>query len=329
MFSRSDDDNKETVTVYTDIDKLTVAFNAENVALLAEGSSPTVTDDGVLTVDTALVAHVVSDGFPAATGNAADTTTRDYEADDTFSGSFGGAEGEYSCTGGTCMAEAGENGLTTLTGTWTFTPSEDEMTLLPDDDYLHFGYWSQEPISDEGTYAFRSFHAGSGSNAFTADDVSDLTGTASYAGPAGGMYIRKTLDAASGAPDVVSSGTFTADTNLTATFGQIPEENVGADTIAPADFFSIKGTVDNFMDGNTSISDWSVKLNKTTFENDVNTFDGTTTGSEGANAGTWQGRFFGNGDPDTTDHPGSVAGEFNAHFLNGHVNGAFGAVRQD
>ena len=58
-------------------------------------------------------------------------------------------------------------------------------------------------------------------------------------------------------------------------------------------------------------------------------FTGATSAVPAA-AGTWNGTFFGNAD--TTDdadeqYPTAVAGEFDGHFRNGHVAGAFGATR--
>ena len=114
--------------------------------------------------------------------------------------------------------------------------------------------------------------------------------------------------------------------------------------------FSISGTVENFVDGGKSIDDgWTVKLNKASFvtraedgavRDHTNVFtDGTTEGTKGAAAGTWSGQFFGTHTAPVaatgTDAavpatpPSGVAGEFNAHFSNGHVAGGFGAVKQD
>ena len=103
--------------------------------------------------------------------------------------------------------------------------------------------------------------------------------------------------------------------------------------------------VNNFRDGTMKLDGWSVDLKRADFVNRdegvlpaaaadreySGTFDGATTGG-----GTWSGQFFGASAPDdgNTDDvnesimPSGVAGEFNGHFVNGHVNGAFGAVKQ-
>ena len=93
----------------------------------------------------------------------------------------------------------------------------------------------------------------------------------------------------------------------------------------------------DFMDGGKSLHGWTVNLNKATFADRVGTqtsnhesnFAATTAGSETAAKGAWRGGFFGNpAVPGADTYPGSVSGEFNANFANGHVSGAFGAVKQ-
>ena len=198
--------------------------------------------------------------------------------------------------------------------------------------------------SDGTTYDVNAFSGGAmsfatGATTDATNNVDELEGTASYAGPAGGMYVRKSLTS-DGDVDAATHGNFTAHANLTAKFG--------GDAVAADDQFSISGMVKNFMDGTTSLDGWSVDLKRANFVDRVEatgatdpstpnhrgTFSGATTGD-----GTWSGQFFG---PTTTDdnatadvdegadaYPSGVAGEFNAHFTNGHVSGAFGAVKQD
>ena len=80
---------------------------------------------------------------------------------------------------------------------------------------------------------------------------------------------------------------------------------------------------------------WTVELMKAGFASgatglDGDTFSGATTGD-----GQWQGRFIGTFGTDADDTPAvgtppsGVAGEFNGHFTNGHVIGAFGATMQE
>ena len=252
-----------------------------------------------------------------------------------FSGTFDGAEGTYECATGDCsIVRSAEGDLTLVGATWTFTPDDDVTVDVPDPDYLHFGYWMRTTAGDDGNaYDFDTFS--NGKLAFGVGDVNTaveaLEGTASYAGPASGLYVRKALDSSGGVTSA-RHGNFTADTNLTASFG--------GNDVALSNQFSIEGTIKNFMDGTTALSGWSVELEQASFAGEgagtrANTFDdGATTGG-----GAWSGAFFGavtENDGDTPDvdesetgYPSGVAGEFDAHFSNGHVNGAFGAELQD
>ena len=263
-----------------------------------------------------------------------------------FKGTFHGVPGEYTCTAGTCEAEADKDGnLESLSGDWTFTPAERDadkdgphvvMGVTDMTDYLQFGYWMESTAEEDGStsYRFKAFSGGGMpfGGVVAADTnnpaIAAVLGTATYAGPAGGLYVHKTgtLDEVESA----MSGSFTANANLKAYFGEHTD-------VPPGSQFSIHGTVDGFRDGSRSLEGWSVKLNSASFfeaPNHSNEFDGTTTGSATSSAGTWSGQFFGvpgtaAGEDAATTHPSGVAGEFNGHFSNGHVNGAFGAELQD
>ena len=165
----------------------------------------------------------------------------------------------------------------------------------------------------------------------------ELQGTASYTGDAAGRYVRSE---GLGANEdlVVSNGEFIAEANLTAIFGS------GDGTIAAADQFSISGSISNFMDGSDDLG-WTLMLNSADLgtNRDAMTqepspsmtpgpaFSGTTTGDASAREGAWSGTMYGADDTTTTsvvEHPTGVTGEFNGHFSNGHVIGAFGATEE-
>ena len=261
-----------------------------------------------------------------------DTDTEDVD-ERTFMGMFHGVPGTYTCTtagagsSGCTLINNDDGDLVQIVGTLTFTPEEQETGddpymvagVIPDADYLAFGYWVQATEGDDGTeYDVAVFS--NGSQAFSGT-ISTLTGTAEYSGGAAGLYVLKTGDVASAVPS--ASGHFTAEANLTARFG--------GDAIAVNDQFEVEGAITNFQDadGNTINSAWSVDLNK--IEN-LNTgtapFTGTTTGG-----GSWTATFYGNpatttpATPAAEQYPTGVAGEFNAHFANGHVVGGYGATR--
>ena len=302
--------------------------------------------------------YIKSDNFPTG-----DTASVSYESDDPattdtdeetgggkkFSGTFHGIPGEFVCTAGqgtACTATNNKKGiLATFTETWTFKPTVagarmPVMGTILDTDFLTFGYWLQSTENDDGSmkYQIDTFATGADVYEFTALQDTDGTGevvfgSATYAGKATGMYAKSTFsDKGEGSPS--ASGQFTADANLTAYFG--------GDDVAVNNQYSISGTVNNIRDtsGMPIDSSWTVKLNKAGFGasgNTVtaptgvtaaaNTFYGTTTGGGG-----WQGQFFGLSTVGTATsgrkQPTGVAGEFNGHFTNGHVIGAFGATEK-
>ena len=278
-----------------------------------------------------------------------DEDTEDLKENEVI-GSFNGIPGTYICTAGNCTIGTDENGrVDTFTGTWTFTPTEAGSKMMvqdviPDADFLTFGYWLQATEQDDGStkYGINSFYAGA--QPFAAGLT--VEGTAEYSGKATGMYARKTFnDKGVGTP--TSSGQFTADANLMAYFG--------GNDVAVNLKNSITGTVSNFMDdsGNMIDDDWSVKLNRAAISSGADPAGsitliiaaGDTVGTTARPAtttggGSWQGAFYGNpmnadgaivNDPDplaAENAPTGVAGEFNAHFSNGHVIGAFGATKK-
>ena len=267
----------------------------------------------------------------------------------TLKGTFDGASGVFSCVAADCSVVVEDKKFAGFGQPWIFTaaPGATIDTLVTDADYLHFGYWKQATEDADGVvgYDFQSFSGGEQSfgmdniGPLTDDDATYVRGTASYAGPAAGLYVRKSL-MPDGSTASATSGSFTAHAKLGAHFGQNAKK-----TIAPANLYSIWGTVGNFRDGTTRLDGWTVELKRASFDGldgagggaYTDTFKGETTGG-----GSWNGQFFGvstegsAGDDTATpvepavpaSMPSSVAGEFDATFNNGQVNGAFGAVKQ-
>ena len=283
-----------------------------------------------------------------STGTGAETldygpdTDANNEYRATFDGNFNGIPGTYTCDG-TCMATLSGGKLTSLTGTWNFTP-DNAKAMIPgvdhDGDFLAFGWWLRSvPVDDadeDNAYTVGTFATGSVPYTVAMAQRAAVTGTAKYSGPAGGKFALKTLNS-DGSVATLRAGHFTADASLTATFAQ-----TSTSSIAPNQLHSITGTVNNFEDGygNDIDSNWSVTLMKAGFGaggslnerdstiTDADTFGGTTSGN-----GTWQGRFFGPDVDNPTDNnpikPNGVAGEFTNHWSNGHVIGAFGATQDE
>ena len=333
---------RDTVVVYTDkAAPKSVAWSAANIAAVAGGDAPTLGAGGVLSVYNSSVttdqyyegdATSTSLTRPAKGGTATyGSTGTGVDAGRTFSGTFGGATGEFKCSGDTCSVTINDMGVITALGgsgdPWSFTPASGAKLVQPDGDYLDFGYWV-EWDADGGAgstpaYTVEAFFKGKASH----DAVGSVTGTASYGGKAAGLYARQVYEGNTLLDD--RSGRFTADVALKAYFG--------GGAVAQDNQNSISGTITNFMDGGQQIdSGWSVTLNKIqsggndqTWNDSDGTFSGGTTAGGGA-AGTWSGAFYGDHAQvnHATPQPSSVAGEFTAGFHNGAVVGAFGATKQ-
>ena len=291
---------------------------------------------------------IPNDGSRTLSGDDDDTTEAVTENE--VMGTFDGVAGTYACgaTGSTCSASRSATGVLSLGAGWTFsptltgdTPSARGRSLaalrvdVPDRDYLHWGYWVNSSTNDDDkpVYKISAFFGGTVETPIASAQSADLHGSAKYSGPATGAYVRKEFDDG-GDPEHIWHGKFTASASLTAYFG-------GGDVAANKQH-TIDGEVTGFMDadGNAIDDTWSVTLKSTPFDStdgsfdtrNANIFNGETEGDKGM-AGNWQGQFFGEvvNDTDTVEDgnqsqlPSGVAGQFNGHFVNGHVLGGFGA----
>ena len=269
----------------------------------------------------------------------------------TLTGSFFGVPGTFACAACTVTRDKND-AITFPAGTLTFTPTKsgtqefDDLTVMyrtstPDNDYTQFGYWmTTSGTGDKVKQTIRTFAEAMGysdDNSLAAD-VATLRGKATYSGAAAGIYVHK---AGSGDSLVVGNGEFVADAALTAQFG------VSDGSVAAANQWAVTGTVSGFQSatGNHDLSGWTLMLGKADLgtrdsstgvaaatNNDFAGFSGKTSGGTGTTAGDWVGTFVG-GSPATTDtdtdddYPLAAIGEFNGHFANGHVAGAFGAEK--
>jgi hypothetical protein len=257
------------------------------------------------------------------------------DEDDTLPGMFDGAAGEYKCKSNGCSVSVdkdGKIGMIADVNEFNFVPAMGAMVPVADDDYLSFGYWVQATTDDEGETSYQVATFATGKMPYNYNNAIP-DGQATYNGSATGVFVHKT-DVDSDGMGVVptSSGQFAANVKLTATFGT--PGTVGADF-----HDSISGKVTNFVDSNTGdmLAGWELTLQKAALDglgNGRPQFTGMTSGGEDMPIGGWRGAFYGPATgPDGADTgeepdaimPGSVAGEFNGHFSDGHALGAFGA----
>ena len=283
---------------------------------------------------------------PASLGKQVTTTA--------VSATFNGVAGTLTCSVDTgCVPTEDSDGNIAVTGgTLTFTPTIPTGKTIadikakyadPDMDYTYFGYWMKSTTLRAGTmtHDIETFNGGMGllSGETTAGDgnasLTTVSGTATYYGAAAGVYVKKD---GTGDALVVTNGNFTADAMLKATFGG---------DHALADRNKVSGTISDFMDGSTDLGFADLALNKASIDLTTGTgppatvagaFSGETDG--GGTSGNWSGQFYGNANPGndneagdaadlTNDFPSDVSGQFNGHFVNGHVAGAFGAEKDE
>ncbi len=369
VHERTVDKVTDTLTVYTNVEPLKAeAYNDYFARETATADDPNVrpavvsavdTENGTLTLAGTFVAadhaNLFGGSFFVKTPSSMDNVmSGDPGADENNpanerDGTFAGVPGKFVCgnAGGTCAVSFDADGMLTAipSASFTFVPTSTDVevqNVIRDTDFLTFGYWLQATEQEDGSmkYGVNTFFAGANQFAVPAA----LEGQATYSGKATGMYAKKTFDSRGvGAP--TSSGQFTANAALTATFNQTTAAHPdGAGRLAPTLLNSITGTVGNFMDasGNSIDDAWSVNLGKANIASTgavgPSTDDGTDRTAMTTGGGQWSGQFYG---PDVTDntsttgvneqttgYPTGVAGEFNAHFSNGHVIGAFGATKE-
>ena len=289
---------------------------------------------------------VKSDAFAAGAG--AGETEHTFDAESTaannmvdaaeVAGTYDGAPGTYRCNRDadctvTLMRDAMGEVSTTISEGWIFTPDPGAKVYVVDTEYASFGVWLKRTTDADGVLTYNMVDTFAMGMPATAA-VADVQGTATYAGSALGVYVHNVLDPA-GEVASATGGSFTADAELTASFGQITTEpNIS--TIAPAHFNTITGTIDNFELAGGEEQNWSVELMRSLPYDTAGTatviFSGDTKG--GGEPGKYSGQFYGAAsrtvDNETENFaPSTVAGEFTANFLNGNVAGGFGATKQD
>ena len=328
-------DYKEMVAVYTDIEM------AEDVlwATAFDSIDNLSEENGLVTISTSAsvdAQHFTGGILPVGPTGNDDTSTVNLKAGDAQgrAGTFYGVSGRFTCASD-CIVSRNKAGKVSVNQALTFTPNafNANTTLAkyadPDADYTRFGYWMKSTKQRDGSYVhdIRTFNGGEGANLAT---LTEVRGTAKYYGAAAGVYVKK-----DGAGDslVVTDGKFTADAMLTANFG--------GNAIASDNQYTVSGTISDFMDGSTDLEFAVLKLNKTSITSTGATGGAAAAGTAGTllaetdgggTSGLWSAQFYGNAgagttDDGTDDHPANVSGQFNGHFTNGHVAGAFGAEK--
>ena len=280
-----------------------------------------------------VLALVKSSGFTSNTAAmltfvGADSSTNTEAAE--VEGTYNGAMGTYLCNGGStnCTVEIDAMGMiTAMSVGWVFTPDADATTDVSDSDYMHYGVWLMRTTDGDGAVTYNEVEtfAGSSLDPSSGGELNNVDGSASYKGKATGVYVNEVKNSVGGL-ESATSGHFTADVMLTATFGQTTDES-----IAPNLLNTVKGTIESFMLSNEEDNAWMVTVDASRVEGQSGFFGtakGGVEGSDGSISGTFHGATEDADDDGIRTAPGSMVGEFNSFFSNGSVAGAFGARKQ-
>ena len=308
----------EHLIAYTDIAAPeSMPFTPENLNKLNEVSG--LTGDAIpaagLAIDKAWLPLVASTSLAAATPRGSVTHASvgtGADAGLSFTGSFSGAPGTYSCSGVACSVTLDDRGTATAVGgTWSFAPEYGAMVGIPDYDHLYLGWWLNEK---DGAYGFQSFAGAVGFPAGAAIVQAAMEGSATYTGAAAGIWV--TEDISGGRITRAESGEFTAAATLKAHF-------FGAN-----DAGMVTGEISSFRDGDgRPLGGWSVELEEAPLTVGRSAFAGKTSRPGGSGAGSWQGEFHGTDGASANARPSHVTGRFDAQFPGVYIAGAFGGAK--
>ena len=258
------------------------------------------------------------DATAAGTATTADGTTPGTE--------YKGIPGAVWCLGGT--AGCSVNAAGKLVGGWYFTPSSATELYVANPDmagmymvatmYARYGYWLTFDGNEAATTLTTVGAEGhSTTNTASLNLIRPATATknvtAEYSGKAAGISARGD-----------NSGHFTANVNLTATFGA---DVTNGDS-------KISGFITGFSPGAHTDSSWRVTLEDATLDAAA---AGTGVAYGGAAAGAWTAQGYGpapvdhDGDPGTTaqnQRPEGFFGTFNANFTGGGMAAGAYATRK-
>ena len=319
MLVRNIGTEREIIVVHTDIDAPTpTPFGTVHTLNANDDPDTTVVDNRSLTIINADHLAHIDLGIPKANEDStrSDTFTQD-DATTTnvdegeHRGAFNGAQGTYDCASADCSATVNDKGETTaLVGTWSFTPDAGVTIDVADPDYLTYGFWLDTTTKDGAIVSYDAVQTFAMTEAAVADSLGTVTGSASYAGGAAGVYVHETQNE-DGTLNTATSGRFTADVDLTAYF---------AATTLRIDN-TIEGSISDFDLNGGPANDWNVAVSATFTDGGVVT--GMASGGVTGDTGSLSGQFYGPAAVNT-NAPGILIGEFNSNFVNGSVAGAFG-----
>ena len=284
---------------------------AEVMVMTVDGAkAPAVALDGISAIN---AGTITGTGFATGSNQVVthDGMTGTNKGPQRLTGTWNGASGVYSCGDTSCTSQRDANGIT-LTGEWDFDPAPGAMTDATA--RAEYGWWLDEGIEgDNAAQAGAWYRIIGADNSVALDTAPIATGTAKYTGTA----IGQAAFYDSTTPSENIGGAFTADAELTATFGTSD---------------MLEGDIKNFQIG-TAKPEWVVKLKQAGLagggaltsagmtEWTVGTGDDAVKGAAG---GSWNAQL--HTVPPGGHQPSGVVGGFESiHAGEGHMIGAFGA----
>ena len=237
-------------------------------------------------------------------------------------GSLDGTQGTFTCVSDPCWLEVSPppKGYYPYGNSVAFTPADGSPTVTLNStysrevstvNYLSFGYWLYLPDEAAGVDSAEFGVLAGGGDPFNPSHIGHLTGTASYAGKAIGMYFE------SSSASSANAGSFDADVEVVADFGTI------------SDVGTLRGRVHNFAGVPASFPrELGLETTSISSAMPVVGFASAET-DDRAWLGEWGAAFFGNG-ATPSEHPTGVAGTFGATTIDraSGFAGAFAAHRQ-
>ena len=114
----------------------------------------------------------------------------------------------------------GEVSAVSNSNDWIFIPAASGSAVdVVDTDYLHYGFWLKRTTDEDGVLTYNEVETFAGSSVPASGNVARVTGTATYSGGATGVFVHSVTNP-DGTEASATSGHFTADAELMATFGQ-------------------------------------------------------------------------------------------------------------
>ena len=334
-------------TLPSEVSTVVTSVSALGVATLTSGRQSKAMSDAFPSANRQTFTYDVT----AATTSPTATQRPVPSATNPVVGTYYGVPGRFTCSdtaANSCTATRDAFGRLSLgAGTgqnWVFTPDGDPTAIVipgtnTDAGYLAFGYWLETTMDngngvtsyEVGLYTLLNGNepstglyvdtSGDGTIQTDGTDGTNKRGSATYTGPAAGLFTRRAYDPES-AGVVEVAGRFTADASLTADF------DTGD--------MDIDGMITNFMHAGEAIDPaWSVTMSEGDIAPATATFVSNPTNQGLGDGSTWTGTFHGHSaadDPNTPVNetrllPTGVSGKFSNTFDNGAVLGAFGATR--